>query len=129
MHYVLLFLFWPFVHQAQEVELQIKVNGIEKIEGKLMYRLRDAQGREVLKNVHPVKQKTETIILNLEPGSYALAIFHDANDNNEIDRGFTGIPTELYGFSNDARGMFGPPDLEDQLFKIKGNTEIKVLLQ
>lgn len=129
MRYLLVFLLWPFFHQAQSLELKIVVSGMEKAEGKLMFRLRDADGKEVLKNVHPVDEKVETITLKVKPGTYALAIFHDANDNNELDRAFTGIPTELYGFSNDARGVFGPPDLADQLFKVEANSQIKVRLQ
>ena len=46
---------------------------------------------------------------NLQPGDYALAVYHDLNGNGELDRTTLGPPDEPYGFSNDARGTFGPP--------------------
>ena len=50
-------------------------------------------------------------------GEYAVKIFHDENDNKKIDMGWRG-PTERYGFSNDARGLFGPPGYEDAKFEL-----------
>jgi len=42
-------------------------------------------------------------------GQYAIKVFHDENANGELDINFLGIPKESYGFSNHARGRFGPP--------------------
>jgi uncharacterized protein (DUF2141 family) len=49
----------------------------------------------------------------LGPGQYAVAAFHDADSDGELDRSAVGVPTERYGFSNDARGRFGPPSFGD----------------
>jgi uncharacterized protein (DUF2141 family) len=46
---------------------------------------------------------------NLVPGEYAVQLFHDENDNGEMDSNLFGIPLEGFGFSNDARASFGPP--------------------
>lgn len=43
-------------------------------------------------------------------GEYALAAFHDENNNDRLDRNALGIPREDYGFSNNVRGFLGPPD-------------------
>lgn len=129
MRYLLVFLLGSIFMQAQTLNLNIKVGGISETKGKLMYRIRNAKGVEITKGVQTVENKTETISLQLAAGKYAIALFHDANDNDELDRGFTGIPTELYGFSNNARGMFGPPDLEDQLISLETNKTIKVLIE
>ncbi len=57
----------------------------------------------------------------LPPGSYALAVFHDENDNGRLDTNFLGIPTERLGFSNDARGMmFFPPSFTAARFAVPG---------
>ena len=45
-------------------------------------------------------------------GDYAVKIFHDENNNRKIDMGWRG-PTERYGFSNNARGLMGPPSFAD----------------
>jgi uncharacterized protein (DUF2141 family) len=52
--------------------------------------------------------KWEWTIENVPYGEYAVAAFQDRNGNGELDRGFLGAPKEPYGFSNDARGAFGP---------------------
>ncbi|WP_419827132.1 DUF2141 domain-containing protein [Sphingomonas sp.] len=45
---------------------------------------------------------------DLPSGDYAVALFHDENDNGRIDTRF-GIPAEGVGFSNNPRLLFGPP--------------------
>lgn len=50
------------------------------------------------------------IFADLPPGTYAIAAFHDKNENKELDANVLGIPTEAYGFSNNVRGTFGPPE-------------------
>jgi uncharacterized protein (DUF2141 family) len=49
-------------------------------------------------------------------GTYAVSIIHDQNENGELDSNFFGIPTEGFGFSNDAMGTFGPPDFAKASF-------------
>jgi uncharacterized protein (DUF2141 family) len=51
-------------------------------------------------------------VADLPAGIYAVAVFHDRNDNGELDRTTLGPPAEPYGFSNDARGTFGPPQFD-----------------
>ncbi|MGH7091216.1 MAG: DUF2141 domain-containing protein [Stellaceae bacterium] len=48
----------------------------------------------------------------LAPGRYAVVAFHDENDNGLLDQNALGIPTEGYGFSNDAYGFLGAPSFE-----------------
>ena len=43
------------------------------------------------------------------PGTYAIAIYHDENNNHHFDRNFLGLPAEGFGFSNDAPTGLGPP--------------------
>ena len=49
---------------------------------------------------------------DLAPGRYAIAAFHDENDNGELDTNLVGMPVEGWGVSNDAAGRFGPPDFQ-----------------
>jgi uncharacterized protein (DUF2141 family) len=64
------------------------------------------------------KQKGEITFNQVPAGTYALAVIHDENANNDLDTNFIGIPTEGYGFSNNAFGTFGPPSFEDASFKV-----------
>ena len=55
-------------------------------------------------------------VKDLAPGTYTVRVYHDENDNGELDISVLGVPQEAYGFSNDARGRFGPPDFEEAAF-------------
>jgi uncharacterized protein (DUF2141 family) len=49
----------------------------------------------------------------IQPGTYAIAVFHDENSNGKLDTDFLGIPREGVGASNNAKGHFGPPRFHD----------------
>lgn len=49
----------------------------------------------------------------LPKGDYALAAYHDENNNGRLDTNIIGIPTEGYAFSNNPRTMMGPPAFAD----------------
>jgi uncharacterized protein (DUF2141 family) len=55
-------------------------------------------------------------------GDYAIAVYHDRNTNGELDSNILGIPKEAYGFSNNARGRFGPASWKDVHFTISSRT-------
>jgi len=58
------------------------------------------------------------VFSNLAPGRYAAIVFHDENGNGRLDKNFWGVPTEPYGFSNDARGTLGPPSFADSAIEL-----------
>jgi uncharacterized protein (DUF2141 family) len=62
---------------------------------------------------------------DLPPGKYAVAAYVDNNKNGRQDKNFLGVPKEMYGFSNDVRGMFGPPDFAEASFDIGENAATK----
>jgi uncharacterized protein (DUF2141 family) len=64
---------------------------------------------------------------NLKPGNYAISVYHDANANNEMDSNLIGIPTEPYGFSNNAMGRFGPPAFDAA--KVKVDQPVKLTIE
>ena len=56
----------------------------------------------------------------LKDGVYAVAVFHDEDGDGQMDS-VLGIPTEGFGFSNNAKpGMFGPPSFEEASFRVSG---------
>ena len=59
---------------------------------------------------------TIVTVQGVPPGRYAAQAFHDANGNGKADRNFMGLPTELVGFSNDARPRMAPPRFADAAF-------------
>ena len=53
------------------------------------------------------------------PGTYGVAIYHDANANGRLDLGMLG-PSEDYGFSRNPRIMFSKPSLAAVRFPTAG---------
>jgi len=58
-------------------------------------------------------------ISDLSRGSYAIAVYHDINNNGELDTNFIGFPAEPYGFSNNQTVLLGPPSWDDSKFSVK----------
>ena len=69
-----------------------------------------------------------TIKCTIDPGSYAVAIFHDENSNGEFDRNFLGIPKEGYGFSRNPELKMRPPDFTEALFEV-GEVDLEMTIQ
>ena len=72
--------------------------------------------------IEMVEPGSVTYVYELPPGTYAIGIFHDVNLNNKMDNNFFGVPKEQFGFSNNARALFGPPNFEDAAFVLSGST-------
>ncbi|MGB0922377.1 MAG: DUF2141 domain-containing protein [Alphaproteobacteria bacterium] len=52
------------------------------------------------------------------PGDYTIVVFHDENDNEDVDTTWIGLPKEGIGFSNNAKINMGPPAESDMLFAV-----------
>jgi uncharacterized protein (DUF2141 family) len=112
---------------APSGDLEITVEGIDGDAGKVMVALHaesgaavfpDAQGAIAAQWVQAAPGRHRFVFTNLPPGRFAVAVFHDENDNDELDANVLGIPTEGYGFSRDARGMFGPPSFAEAAVEV-----------
>jgi uncharacterized protein (DUF2141 family) len=79
--------------------------------------------------VKAVNGQAVAVFKNLGTGTYAISVMHDANDNKELDSNFMGVPKEGFGFSNDAMGMFGPPDFKKASFEHAGKKDVVISLR
>lgn len=57
----------------------------------------------------------------LEPGTYAIMLHHDANDNGELEMKGP-VPAEGWGYSNGA-GTTAPPTFEEAAFDYTGDND------
>jgi uncharacterized protein (DUF2141 family) len=57
---------------------------------------------------------------DIPPGTYAMAVVHDENMNGKLETNWLGMPTEGYGFSNDATGVVGAPSFAAASFQYDG---------
>ena len=61
----------------------------------------------------------------IPPGTYAIGVYIDENDNEQLDTNFVGMPKEQYGFSNNARA-FGIPKFEAASFVVDTYTKVQI---
>ena len=116
---------------AQDGNVYLNVWGFDKIEGELsigLYKnvetfLKRGQGVEGI-HIKVADSLVSYVFKNIQPGTYAIAIYHDENANREFDRNFLGMPSEDYVFSNYAKGFLGPPSFEAAMFVHSDSTKI-----
>jgi uncharacterized protein (DUF2141 family) len=115
----------------------LTVESIPESKGEIRIAVFDSQNTYERKEdpVHavvvPVDEQTITWSDDSLPhGNYAIAVYHDKNTNGELDTNLIGIPKEAYGFSNNARGKFGPASWEDAKFTVDSdNAAISIQIQ
>lgn len=66
---------------------------------------------------------------SLPSGDYAFAVFHDENNNQNLDQNFLGIPKEGFCFSNNAMGSFGPPNYDKAKFNIPAKSKVTQVVE
>jgi uncharacterized protein (DUF2141 family) len=71
----------------------------------------------------PVDAESVKFSLSLSDSSTTgIAIFQDLNGDGKLTKNGFGLPTEPYGFSNNARSTFGPPTFSQAAFKVSEKT-------
>ena len=101
--------------------------------GELMVAVYDQAGQWLKQPLRGLRQAatdgTMTVqVADLPDGDYAVSLYIDRNANGKLDSNAIGIPTEPYGFSNDAAGNFGPPSFDKARLSVKGDTRAVIHL-
>jgi uncharacterized protein (DUF2141 family) len=68
------------------------------------------------------KSQARCDFADIPPGAYAMAVIHDENMNGMLDTNIIGIPTEGYGFSNNAEALLGAPSFSAASFTYDGRS-------
>ena len=114
--------------------LEVEVKGLEVETGRVALALFGsaesyAYGTEPLRRAFLPRSEGPCVwrLEDLAPGDYAIKAFHDLDGSGRLETNFLGVPTEPYGFSNGARGSFGPPSWRQARFRLNvGGTRIVV---
>lgn len=117
--------------------LTVVIKNIESTDGHIMLRILageqefdgDVEAVTAIKQRALAGDNTFTVT-NLPLGDYGIQVMHDTNSNGKLDSNFVGMPTEPWGFSNNATGHMGPPAWSDVKFNLSGKvTQIITLNQ
>ncbi|RYZ20046.1 MAG: DUF2141 domain-containing protein [Chitinophagaceae bacterium] len=73
--------------------------------------------------VAPVRNRAaEAAFTDLAPGTYAVFVFHDANNNDRFDTNWMGIPKEGYGASRNNLPFAAAPSFNGNKITITAHT-------
>lgn len=116
--------------------LKVTITGFPTNEGKAyvaLFRQGDEfpeiNGEYIGKIISIENKKAEIIFSDLPKNTYAIAVFHDKNKNGKLDKNMLGIPTENYGFSNNARETFSAPSFESAAIKLHKSTDVSIYIK
>lgn len=108
---------------AQAGTLTLDLKGVDAGKGSLMIAVYDSSEHFLRKSMRKLAvpagdASMQVKLADLPPGDYAVALFQDVNSNGKMDTMLFGIPSEPSGFSNNAKGSFGPPTYETARFTL-----------
>lgn len=137
---ILLVAFFPLflssvTNKTSKGTLVVKVEGIKKVEGKIGLLVftssagfPDKKDEAILsKEVQVNKPQLSISLPELPYGNYAIAVVHDVNANNKLDRTIIGIPKEPFGFSNNKSILKGLPDFEEASLRLDNQNSETVI--
>jgi len=76
------------------------------------------EGKAMARTAVPAKAGSVTLqFTDLPPGKYAVILYHDENNDGQMDRRFGMIPIEGYGLSNNIKAS-GKPAFDQCAFDI-----------
>jgi len=131
---ILVLILIGFKTQAQETygaTITITVENVLSDNGTILAGLHTAdtfmKGLGVINTMTQAKVGQVTLIFeNVTPGTYAIMVMHDANDNKQMDMEANGMPKENYGTSGPMEA-FGPPSFESSKFEVtEEDQEIRI---
>ena len=133
---ILLFSLLIFVGAAQSQSceaLTVHVENFESDAGRAFVALYDSEKNWLKKRcngeiVAIQDQKVTVTFEDVPPGSYAVSLYQDKNENGTLDTNFFGIPKEPTACSNNASGRFGPPSWSDASFDVD-NAPLEIKIQ
>ena len=76
------------------------------------------EGKAMARTATPAKAGNVTLqFTDLPPGKYAVILYHDENNDGQMDKRFGMIPIEGYGLSNNIKAS-GKPSFDECAFEI-----------
>jgi len=110
---------------AHAADLTVTVSGIRNAAGLVSAGVFDSESSFAKPSEAVASFRTKAMqgsvsftVHDLPPGRYAVTAYHDENGNGRLDFDPTGVPTEGYGVSRDARNPLAPPEFGKAAFEL-----------
>ncbi len=106
--------------------LSIEINNIKSPEGMVWIGIYESEQSFLVKEKAIVegiaikeKGKVTISVPGLRYGEYAVAVFHDENNNGVMDRNLLGIPSEPFAFSKPPKSKWRLPKFDEVRFRFQ----------
>lgn len=120
-------LFFNAINIFAQYKLTVEITGLRNNNGNVLYELFDENKKSLdVGTIDVTNKKCVIVYNNLKPGKYGFNYIHDENKNKKLDTKMLMIPTEGFGYSNNADGTFGPPAFKKWVFEIKEDTKLNL---
>lgn len=120
------FLFLLPLSTFAQFTLTVEITGLRNNNGNLLYELFDQNQKSLKVGTELITNNKCVIVLeNIKPGKYGFNYIHDENKNRKLDTKMLFIPTEGFGYSNNADGTFGPPAFKKWAFELTGTMKMQ----
>jgi uncharacterized protein (DUF2141 family) len=115
---------------AQPARLVVRIDKLKNDKGRVHVTLKDSTRKIVDEKLADISDKNAEVVFDkLDPGKYAIRVYHDENGNGKLDRALLGIRKESWGVSNDSKQSFGPARFRRMLFEVRGDEEIVISMR
>lgn len=107
--------------------LTVHVDGLDSSDGRVRIELTTEETYDTDGHVRagalPIHEKqAQWTVTDVPHGTYAVRLYHDEDDDGELDTNLVGVPQEAFGISNNARGSMGPPDFQEAAFTLDADS-------
>ena len=122
----------PVQSNVNNGDLTVEVSNFKSANGQMgiaLYGTADGfptdDKKALRRNFAPIAGTKSTFTFHDLPyGTYAVAVFHDENNDRNLNTNFLGIPKEGVAISNNAKGFMGPPHFSDAKFQFSQNQQV-----
>jgi uncharacterized protein (DUF2141 family) len=124
-----------FKPNTPDHKITVVVNGLKNTDGNCIINLYNKS--EGFPNNNTLAYKSiavkiknnsaQVVFNNVESGTYAVSVLHDANINGAMDKNMFGIPKEGYGVSNNVLPSLSSPKFEDAKFEISNQNKTIII--
>lgn len=119
-----------------EADLHLSIGNVKSTEGMIWVGIYDSkenfmvQERARVEGYHLERTGELRVSLDdIDPGTYAVAVFHDENNNGTLDQNALGIPTEPYCFSRKPKSKWRAPRFQEVAVTIRRGQRLEMTLE
>lgn len=123
---------------ADKPRINVVIEGVRSDRGDMvveLYANNEAGFLNEKGRIQRVRQKASSSVTNVciaapTAGSYALALYHDENNDQKFNRNLIGMPSEGFALSNNVRPRLRAPSLKSVLIEVpEGESTVRVRMR